>query len=349
MSSVRQIAREVGVSVATVSRALNHHPGVKESTRRAVLDAAVRASYIPRTGRKQTDVIGLVYPTDPVEAEYGAFESAILTGIMRGVDEQRFDVTLINLARDKRENETFSQFFTRKGLRGVIVRTVDTTPRLAEAIAAEGFPCVAIAEVSSQPSLNFISGDSRPDSIRAVEHLIHNGHKRIALAHHTVLDHDHRDRLEGYKEGLRSHGIEFDPSLILPTPGTLRGGSMVMDRLLRLPSPPTAVFLTTPLMTVGALHRCLELGLHVPKDLSIVGVDDAQVRKSTYPQFTAICQDATQMGLEAARWLTRRLKGLGPPTFRVRRPTMFEVNSSTGPAPHEPASMLLNGTVVPAS
>lgn len=348
MSSVRQIAREVGVSVATVSRALNHHPGVKESTRRAVLEAADRVSYMPRTGKRQTDVIGLVYPTDPVEAEYGAFESAILTGIMRGVDEQRFDVTLINLGRDKREGETFSQFFARKGLRGVIVRTVDTKPRLAEAIAREGFPCVAIAEVSSQPNLNFICGDSRLDSARAVEHLIHNGHTRIALAHHAVLDHDHRDRLEGYKEGLRSHGIQFDPELIHPAPGTLRGGSISVDRLLSIPSPPTAIFLTTPLMTVGALHRCLELGLHVPKDLSIVGVDDAQVRKSTYPPFTAVCQDATQMGLEAARWLTRRLSGLGPAEFRIRRPTMFEVNGSTGPAPSEPARIRPDGSVVPA-
>lgn len=348
MSSVRQIAREVGVSVATVSRALNHHPGVKESTRRAVLEAADRASYTPRTGKRQTDVIGLVYPTDPVEAEYGAFESAILTGIMRGIDEQRFDVTLINLGRDKRKNETFSQFFTRKGLRGVIIRTVDTEPRLAEAIAAEGFPCVAIAEVSSQPNLNYICGDSRLDSVRAIEHLIHNGHRRIALAHHTVLDHDHRDRLEGYKEALRSHGIEIDPELVQAAPGTLRGGSRAIDRLLAIKSPPTALFLTTPLMTVGALHRCLELGLHVPNDLSIVGVDDAQVRKSTYPQFTAVCQDASQMGLEAARWLTRRLSGLGPAEFRVRRPTMFEVNGSTGPAPSKPAFIRPNGEVVPA-
>lgn len=346
MTSVRKIAERVGVSVATVSRALNNHPDVKEETRKAVLDAANESGYSPKMGKRLTNVIGLVYPTDPIRADYGAFESAILAGILRGVDEQRFDVTLINMSRDKKDNETYTQFFMRKGVRGVIIRTIDTSPILAERIAEEGFPCVAIAEVSDDPNLNYICADSKPDSIRAVEHLIRNGHRRIALAHHVVLDHDHRDRLEGYIEAHRQHQLPVDESLMVAFPGTIEGGSAALDRLLRLDDPPTAIYLTTPLMTMGALHRCLELGLHVPQDLSIVGFDDANVRNSTFPPFTAVCQDATMLGLEAARWLTRSMRGLSDGKLRERRPTYFDINRSTGPAPERPTRILPDGRAV---
>lgn len=349
MSSVRKIAKEVGVSVATVSRALNHHPGVKHSTREAILEAANRSNYAPSIGKRPTDVIGLVYPTDPVQAEYGAFESSILTGILRGVNEQRFDVTLINLARDKAPEESYTAFFSRKGVRGVIVRTIDTSPVVAEGIAGEGFPSVAIAEVSDSPGFNYICGDSRADATRAIEHLIRNGHTRIAIGHHVVLDHDHRDRLDGYREALARHRIPLDDRLVLAMPGTARGGAMTIDKALQLKDPPTAIFLTAPLMTIGALHRCLELGIHLPDELSIVGVDDAEVRKTTFPQFTAICQDATLLGLEAARWLTRRLKGVSGPTFRERRPTTFEINGSSGEAPSHPVRLMADGQLVRAT
>ncbi|MFT5422354.1 MAG: LacI family transcriptional regulator [Phycisphaerales bacterium] len=348
MSSVRKIAKDLGISVATVSRALNNHPDVKEATRQAVLDRANQTGYAPTLGKRLTNIIGLVYPTSPVRADYGAFESAILAGILRGVDEQRFDVTIINLSRDKRENETYTQFFMRKGIRGVVVRTIDTEPRLAEAIAEEGFPCLAIAEVGTNPKLNYICSDSRADSVRAVEHLIMQGHRRIALGHHVVLDHDHRERLEGYLEGLQKHGIPVDESLMFSVPGTIEGGSACVDRMLRLEDPATAVYLTTPLMTMGALHRCLQHGLHVPDDLSVVGFDDAEVRKTTFPPFTAVCQDAQMMGLEAARWLTRRLRGLADEKFREKRPTYFDINRSTGHAPKKPARLLPDGTVVRA-
>ena len=229
MSSVRKIAKDLGVSVATVSRALNNHPDVKDSTRQAVLDAANRTGYAPKLGKRLTNIIGLVYPTNPVQADYGAFESAILTGILKGVDEQRFDVTIINLARDKRDDETYTHFFMRKGIRGVIVRTIDTEPKLAEAIAEEGFPCLAIAEVAQSAKLNSICSDSKSDSARAVEHLVLNGHRRIALGHHLVLDHDHRQRLEGYLEGLRKHDIAVDETIMFSAPGTIEGGAAVLS------------------------------------------------------------------------------------------------------------------------
>lgn len=333
MSSVRKIASSLGVSVATVSRALNNHPDVSTETRQRVLEAAQSAGYLPQVGKRQMTVIGLVYPNSPVRPDYGTFESMLLAGIVRGANERRFDVTIINLEQDRDPLESYTQFFHRKGVRGVVIRSLQTAPRFVAEIAEERFPSVLVADRSEDPRVNFIDSESKQASRQAVEHLISLGHTRIGLAIHNVLDSDHQDREDGYAEALREAGIARDPQMTVRAPASPEGGAMMLNRLLEHESPPTAVYFTNPLSTVGALHRCLQLGIRVPKDLSIVGFDDGDVRLRTFPNFTAVCQDAHALGMEAARWMTRALEQEPPGVFRELRQTRFAVHESTGLRP----------------
>lgn len=344
--SVRELAKRLGVSTATVSRALNNHPEVSGETRARVLELADTEGYQPRVGQRYHKVVGLVYPSHPVKPEYGSFESALMAGVMRGLAEYRYDLTMIDVRRDKMDDETFSQFFRRKGVGGVIVRTVSPTPELAEAIADDGFPCVMVADRSDRPNVNFVCSDSGEDSYRAVEHLIHLGHRRIAQVVHTMLDSDHADRVDGYRRALRDHGIEQSSELTLTLPASMEGGAHAIDRLLMLENPPSAVYFTNPLPTVGALHRCLELKVHVPEELSIIGFDDAQVRLRTYPKYTSVCQDADQFGYDAGRWLARSLEGLEGTPLRSHRPTTLSFHQSTGPAPAVPIRLAPNRSQV---
>jgi len=342
--SVRELASRLGVSNATVSRALNNHPEVSPQTRARVLDLAQSTGYIGARGaRPQTKTIGLVYPTDPVRPDHGSFETAMLSGVLSGINEQRFDVMWVNVERDKSPDETYSTFFRRKGLRGVIVRSVVPNSTMVEDIATENFPAILIADHSDNPDVSFVYSDSRADSTRAVDHLVHLGHTRIAIAMHAVLDADHHDRLDGYLEGLHRHGVERDDDLIATAIGTLDGGRQAIDRLLGLENPPTAIYFTTPPSTLGALQRCLELGIRVPDDLSIVGFDDSDMRFHAFPNYTAVCQDAAQMGLEAARWLTRAISGSVVGPLREVRPTTFSVQKSTGIAPVSPVRLTPTG------
>lgn len=341
MSSVRAIADNLGVSVATVSRALNNHPGVSDEMRKRVLHAADKSGYRPSVGRKPTNIIGLAYPNDPVRADFGAFEAVLLAGILEGVNERRFDLTFINVHRDKNRSETYEQFFDRKGVRGVIVRPLDDHG-LAEAIAADGVPMVLVADRSDNARVNYIDSDSRKTSRQAVEHLLGLGHKRIGLAIHRVADSDHRDREAGYREALRDAGIGVDEGLIVRAEASPEGGAMMLNSVLDQEHPPTAIYFTNPLSTVGALHRCLQLGIRVPKDLSIVGFDDGDIRMRTFPRFTAVCQDAQALGLEAARWLTRSLTGEANGSFREVRPTALAVLDSTAFPPLTPVRIREN-------
>lgn len=349
MSSVREIAAKAKVSVATVSRALNNHPDVDPKTRAKVLAAANKAGYNPKIGRRITTVVGLVYVGDPVQGIYGAFDSALLGGILRGLNEFKFDLKLVNLQRDKSPRETYTQFFLRKGLRGVILRTTDSTRSICEVIAEEGFPSVVVADRFENPKVNSIECESRQDSRRAVEHLIDLGHRRIAVALHGVKDTDHRDRLEGYTEALKHAGIKPDPALIIEIVANLDGGSHAIAQLLGMSHPPTGVYFTDPVATLGAMRRCQELGVRIPQELSIVGFDDSDTRTLTFPRVTCVCQNATQLGFEAAQWLTRSLNDMAPSTLRSVRSTSFEINQTTGPVPANPVRVLPDGSRMAAA
>lgn len=343
MASVRQIAESTGVSVATVSRALNNRPEVSAEMRDRVWAEAERMGYRLNSRSRATNLIGLAYPGKPVNAEFGGFDAAIVSGVTRGVNEGRFDVALVNMDRDKLPNESFSQFFRRKGLQGVVLRSFADTRHICEAIADEGFPSVVVADRFDNPRVNYIYSDSYNQSQHAVEHLIHLGHKRIGLCIHLVADSDHADRRKGYEQTLQAHGVRIDPALTVEVIGDMAGGAAALTRLMSLPQPPTAIFLTDPLATLGALRRALELNIDVPGDLSIVGFDDSDVRKMAYPVYTAVCQDAVSLGVKAAEWLTRRLHNRAEETFRVRVNTIFEVNQTTGAPPATTVRILPDG------
>ncbi len=346
MSSVRQIANELGISVATVSRAMNQRSGVSEATRRKVLELAQRHHYKPSMGRKPTNVIGLVYPEEPVKSDLGDFEASLLAGILRGVYEKKHDLAFISAARDKHPDETYTQFFHRKGVSAILMRSLGDTS-LVEEITNEGFPVLLVADRSEDPAVSYIDSISHDTSRKAIEHLIGLGHKRIGLAMHNIVDTDHQDRESGYRDALHDAGLPIDESLIVRAEANTAGGEIMLTRLLELENPPTAVFFTNPMSTIGALHKCLRLGIKVPKDLSVVGFDDSVTRHQTYPRYSAVCQDAISLGVEAARWITNAAQSeTPPPIYREVRPTTFEALETTSYVSVAPVRIGTDGQLV---
>ena len=343
MPSIRAIAKSAGVSVATVSRALNNLPDVSDDMRSRVMREADRLGYDPASQRRRPVLIGLAYPGQPVNPEFGGFDSAIISGVMRGVDEHKFDVTLLNVRRDKRPHETYSQFFRRKQVAGVVLRSFVDHRHLCEAIAEEGFPHVVVADRFEHPKVNFICNDSYRDTKAAVEHLASLGHRRVAMCIHMVADSDHDDRRRAYHKSVEALGLDGDPRLTVEVIADMAGGAKAINALMSLPNPPTALLVTDPLASLGALQRCLELSIEVPGALSIVGFDDSGVRRMTYPVYTAVCQDATELGRRAAEWLSRSLMDRAEPTFRVTNQTFFEVNQTTAPPPAKLERVMPNG------
>lgn len=325
------------MSISTVSRVLNNDPAVNPETRDRVLSAANRWGYVPTIGRRITTYIGFAY-TGP-RTLHDPFDTAVLDGVTRGADDARLDLVILNVRRDKQADETYTQFFMRKGIRGVLLRTVSESRDICLRIAEEGFPHIVVSDRFDASDVNYIDGDSKDDCTRAMEYLISLGHRRIAFAMHNIPDCDHLDRFAAYKETLARHDLPFEEHLVLRHPINLSAGATILKLVRSMPDRPTAVFFADPLLAVGAIQKAHELGMRVPEDLSIVGFDDADLRHAVYPTMTAVCQDAAKLGFLAASWLGRMLEGAAPKRYQKVIPTFFEINRSTAP-PSEAADSL---------
>lgn len=334
MATVKQIADHLRVSSATVSRVLNSRPGIAPSTRRRVLSAANKLGRERNVGLKASRYIGFVHPLGQFIGNIGEYHAALLGGMGQALGQQQYDLALIDPYRDKRPDETYTQFFMRKDLLGVIIQVRPRNVPMVEAIAQEGFPMLVVASRHEHPKVNWLVVDSASQYVAAVEHLYHLGHRRIALAVRDPRDYDHDERVRGFMEGCRRFKLPVDPALCWTVTGDVSSGASVIRRMSSLPDRPTAVVFTNGAPTRGALRACAELGWSVPGDLSIVGFDDSTRRYEAAPTYTSVCQDAEALGLEAASLMGRILDGTIAQPVHAVLPGLFEVHQSTGaPSP----------------
>ncbi|MGF1634179.1 MAG: LacI family DNA-binding transcriptional regulator [Phycisphaerae bacterium] len=329
MASVREIAKQVGLSPTTVSRALNNHPRVAPGVRKRILDAANKSRYVAAVGKRSTTNIAFCYTGQPSLGS--PFDAALMDGMSQRMSELGFDLVVFEAQRARLDHESFTQMFLRKGIRGAVLRTDANTHHVCEQIAGEGFPAVLVGDRSDDEAVSYICCESRTGSREAVAYLIGLGHCRIAFCTNIVETADHADRLAGYRDALQEGGIEFDPFLVLRQPARLDGGRQAARRLLAMSPRPTAIYLADPLAAVGLLNEVQSLGHSVPGELSVVGFDDGDLRHITFPSLSAVVQNATEIGKEAFEVLQLLLDGTGP-LRSVRRvlPTLFEVHKSSG-------------------
>lgn len=332
MASIRDIAQRAGVSISTVSRVMNNAAGVGEAAREAVLAAVHEVGYVPEVGRRSTSNIAIVYADTPTLES--PFDAALLAGVYSGLEYSDSDLLILDYRRSRHPGETMSQMLIRKGVRGALIRTTAETARECVELVAQGFPAVVVGSRPETPAVPFAHSDSRTASREAVEHLIALGHRRIAVAAHVVDDSDHADRIAGYRDALEAAGLDFDERLVFRVTADRAGGSQVLRRRKADSDPPSAVYLTDPLLAVGLFEEARKTAVHIPGDLSVVGFDDGELRHTLVPQLTAVCQNTPLLGRTAVELLLKLLSG----ESKSARPNevlrcWFEIHESTGPAP----------------
>ena len=321
---------------------MNDSEGVSFDIRNRVQRVADRMGYKIARRSSANTVIALAY-TDQSSLD-SPYDVAVLTAMSKAADKQDCDLAIINLSADRRPNETPAQLLQRKNIVGVVLRTSAATRQICIDLANDRFPHVVVGDCFGEEPVNYVFADSRPTSYRAMEHLLSLGHRRIAIAIGHVPDRDHVDRLTAYEDALRDHGIEVDPKLIYRVLAKRSYGEQVIRNLMSLPDRPTAIFIADPFVTIGAINQAHQMRVRIPEDVSIIGFDDAETRKNVFPVYSAVCQDAYQLGHEAMSSLYRCIQSGSETPLRKVLPTVLELHKTTGTVPAEHSRILPDGS-----
>ena len=338
MAGIEEVAKLAGVSTATVSRALSGRGHVSPASKAKVEEAAARLGYVVSSNASslasgRTRNIGVVIPF-----LNRWFFSSVLEGAQHELLRRGYDLTLYNLSGEGDERSSvFEHFLLRQRVDAVIAVSLELTEHEVTRLHDLGKPLVGVG--GPIPGVPTLTIDDAAVARLATEHLIGLGHTRIAhIGGDLEFDLDFHlptNRRTGYEGALRDAGIDPDPRLFAPADFTIRGGYHAAKQLLGAPhGRPTAVFAASDEMAIGSILAARDLGLVVPRDVSIVGIDDHDL--SDFFGLTTVAQFPRLQGEMAVDVLMERLEPSTPdatPPAATPLPYELRVRSSSAIPP----------------
>ncbi len=312
-TTISELAKELGVSVSTVSRALNGKSVVKEDTRQMVLEAAEKYCYVPNEiarslKKSSTKTMAVVLP-DISETFFGT----IVKEIDRVVSGQGYMLILADTHENADNEKKYLDMLYTRRVDALVLATVDCSGSTVRRFMESGAPVVFIDNVPDLQELDAVTIDNRQASRMAVECLAAHGHRRIAVIAGSEKETTGVDRLAGYEEAMAERNIPVDRKLVAYGNYKWESGYLQMKRLLALrkENPFSAVYAISEKMTYGAMRAIAESGLRVPEDISVVGFDIHQVGMEPRQKITSVRQPEVEIGRRVGELLLRRLADLG--------------------------------------
>ncbi len=327
--TISDVARAAGVSVPTVSKVMNGRYGVAPATIervRAVIDRlGYESSLVARTLRsRETGVIGILV------ADFEPFSTELLKGAARAVRTSRYELVAYS-AGGWIEQQGWERRYLNRLAGTLIDGAILVTPTVVD--SGTEIPVVAVDPHAGHPDMPTVLSDNLTGAIRAVEHLMQLGHRRIGyLAGRPDLE-SAALREQGYRQALTTAGIPVDEDLIRDGNYEAETSARAAKELLGSTDPPTAVFAANDLSAIQTITVADSLGLRVPEDLSVIGFDNIPESALARPPLTTIDQAIQSMGFHAVRMLLDLLGGAELEPLHLRLPTTLVVRGSCAPAP----------------
>jgi len=329
--TLHDVARDAGVSISTVSRALNGLPFVREEVRERVLTASQALGYRPdvaarsmRTGT--TGAVGLV-----VSDISNALFAAIAKAADSTFNPRGYALMIANSANDAEHEAELIAAFRQRRLDGLIIATADEcAPGLADRIGSFQAAVLLDREVPGSRA-DAVLCDHATGIAKAIGHLAGLGHRRIALIAGTPAQRGSRVRIETYEDELARLGIAPDAALCRAGEMTVADGYRALESVMALPDPPTAVIAGNNQLFAGLFAAVRDLGLRVPRDLSIVACEETELTALHSPPLDVVRRDMDDLGRMAAELLLARLDTPRRRPRSVVLPTTFEVRGSSAP------------------
>ena len=330
--NLRDLARKLNLSTATVSRALSRPEIVAPATRERVLQAVRRSGYhmngIARSLRTQsTRTIGVV-----VSDIRNSFSSSIVKAVEDVARVNGYTVLICNADETGQNEEAALQLFIERKVSGVIHCSAGANLELLRVLQNKSIPLIDLDRRSGLENVDTVVLDNHLGAEIATRHLIGLGHRRIAMISGPMHLSNARSRVEGFRKALRAAGIPVAREYIEFGDFRQRSGEEAAQRLLSRRHPPTAVFVANNEMMAGALLAIRQQKrLKVPRNLSLIGFDDARWAQFADPPLTVVSQPTEAMGEKAAELLLRRSQGDTAAQTIVFKPTLVVRRSTAAP------------------
>ena len=304
--TIYDVAREAGVSMATVSRVVNNNPNVKPQTRKKVFEAIEKLGYRPNAvarglASKKTTTVGVVIPD---------ISNSIFAEVARGIEDianmYHYNIILCNADKKKDKEIRVINTLLEKQVDGLLFMGGVVTDEHIRAFQTSTVPIVLCGTTVDNGEIPSVDIDHEAAAYDAVNMLIEEGHRRIGMISGTLQDPaTGYARYNGYRRALENAGIPVREELVRLGNYRYESGAEAMSYFLGLAERPTAIFAATDEMAIGAIHAIQDHGLKVPDDVSVISIDNIRMASMVRPQLTTVAQPMYDIGAVSMRLLTK--------------------------------------------
>ena len=319
-ASLIDVARRAKVNISTVSRTINQTGKIGSETQARVLKAMRELGYKPnRVARRlrmrdsSSHLLGLIIPN---------IQNTFFADLARGVEDvaykSNYAVLLCNYDEDEAKERFYLDVMQSESVDGIILPPIHEDDPAVLQVVRNGIPVVCVDRSLSSGNLDKVEVDNHTGALKAVEHIIAQGHKRIGLIGGPADSSTGRERLRGYKDAHSAAGLPIKSELIRFGDFKQASGHTLAHELLSLSDPPTALFACNGLMTAGALEAIAARGLRIPKQIAIVGFDELPLSSVFNPPLTVVRQPAYEVGKYAAELLLKRIEDSTRPATSLK-------------------------------
>lgn len=310
-TTIYDIAERLGLTAATVSRALNNNPKISEKTRKLVQETAAEMNYEQNTLAKalksgKSYNVGVIVPR---------IDSNFFASVIRGIEEELYPKgyhVIICQTHDQEKLETGNiNSLLNAQVDGILmsISNAKTKHKIFDSIAQKNVSLIFFDRKKDIPNVSSVTIDDFNGAYEATKHLIQQGYKRIAhLSNDRSLE-IFKNRYLGYKQALIDHGLEVDESLVIETFSKVLEGRKTTKRLLSLPNPPDAIFSSSDFSALGAIEEIKAHGLRIPEDISVIGFSNEPFTRFMELSITSVDQSPIEMGRIAAKVFLEEVDG----------------------------------------
>ena len=327
--TLQDVADAAEVSKATASLALQGNSRISAPTRRRVLAAVEALGYVYnrqaaslRTQRSYT--IGLI-----IKDVSNPFNAELTSGAEAALAEDNFSLLLCTTDDDLEKQSRMITTMLERGVDGLILSPAADTATASLQSLMGHCPLVLLTPYYPDLAADCVGMDDEDGTRRAVDHLIQQGHRRIAFVGGFERTLTRQRRLQSYRQTLQQHNIDFDPGLSITGPVSRRGGYDAIRQLLDMPAPPTAAYCFSDVNAFGVMLGLRAAGMEAGTDFAVIGFDDVPEASLWHPSLTTVSADPRGLGVNAAQLMLRRIAAPDLPVERIIMPSRLILRDST--------------------